>query len=195
MDSTVDPGTTPVDAPDAAVGGRIRQFRIARQLTLRDLADRARISAGFLSQVERGQVNASVGTLRRLSEELGVTLPDLFTDEEVGGLRILRKADRPVIDVSDLSAKYLLSQKPLRNLELYAGELAPGASAGEAYVHGDAQEILIVIAGAPTLELDGKTYVLHTGDSAEYRTSTPHTLHNRSDAPAEVLWIVSPPTN
>jgi transcriptional regulator with XRE-family HTH domain len=195
MDSTVDPATTPVDAPDAAVGGRIRQFRIARQLTLRDLADRARISAGFLSQVERGQVNASVGTLRRLSEELGVTLPDLFTDEEVGGLRILRKADRPVIDVSDLSAKYLLSQKPLRNLELYAGELAPGASAGEAYVHGDAQEILIVIAGAPTLELDGKTYVLHTGDSAEYRTSTPHTLHNRSDAPAEVLWIVSPPTN
>lgn len=195
MSSTADPGLTPADAPDAAVGGRIRQFRLARQLTLRDLADRARISAGFLSQVERGQVNASVGTLRRLSEELGVTLPDLFTDEEVGELRILRRADRPVIEVSDLSAKYLLSQKPLRNLELYAGEMAPGASAGEAYVHGDAQEILIVIAGSPTLELDGRTYVLQTGDSAEYRTSTPHTLHNHSDAPAEVLWIVSPPTN
>ncbi|KKF00146.1 cupin domain-containing protein [Mycolicibacterium obuense] len=195
MSSTADPGLTPAAAPDAAVGGRIRQFRLARQLTLRDLADRARISAGFLSQVERGQVNASVGTLRRLSEELGVTLPDLFTDEEVGELRILRKADRPVIEVSDLSAKYLLSQKPLRNLELYAGEMAPGASAGEAYVHGDAQEILIVIAGSPTLELDGRTYVLQTGDSAEYRTSTPHTLHNHSDAPAEVLWIVSPPTN
>ncbi|MEH3141112.1 MAG: cupin domain-containing protein [Mycobacterium kyogaense] len=195
MNSPADPGLTQADAPDAAVGGRIRQFRLARQLTLRDLADRARISAGFLSQVERGQVNASVGTLRRLSEELGVTLPDLFTDEEVGELRILRKADRPVIEVSDLSAKYLLSQKPLRNLELYAGEMAAGASAGEAYVHGDAQEILIVIAGSPTLELDGRTYVLHTGDSAEYRTSTPHTLHNHSDAPAEVLWIVSPPTN
>ncbi|WP_111508956.1 helix-turn-helix domain-containing protein [Mycobacterium kyogaense] len=195
MSSNADPGLTPADAPDAAVGGRIRQFRLARQLTLRDLADRARISAGFLSQVERGQVNASVGTLRRLSEELGVTLPDLFTDEEVGELRILRKADRPVIEVSDLSAKYLLSQKPLRNLELYVGEMASGASAGEAYVHGDAQEILIVIAGSPTLELDGRTYVLQTGDSAEYRTSTPHTLHNHSDAPAEVLWIVSPPTN
>lgn len=195
MGSTAEPGLPPADAPDAAVGGRIRQFRLARQLTLRDLADRARLSAGFLSQVERGQVNASVGTLRRLAEELGVTLPDLFTDDEVGGLRILRKADRPVIEVSDLSAKYLLSQKPLRNLELYAGEMAPGASAGEAYVHGDAQEIVIVIAGTATLELDGKTYVLETGDSAEYRTSTPHTLHNRSDGPAEVLWIVSPPTN
>lgn len=195
MSSTADPELTSADAPDAAVGGRIRQFRVARQLTLRDLADRARISPGFLSQVERGQVNASVGTLRRLSEELGVTLPDLFTDEEVGGLRILRKADRPVIDVSDMSTKYLLSQKPLRNLELYVGELHPGASAGEAYVHGDAQEILLVVAGSATLELDGETYVLAAGDSAEYRTSTPHTVHNRSDAPAEVLWIVSPPTN
>jgi transcriptional regulator with XRE-family HTH domain len=195
MSSTLEPGETANATPDAAVGGRIRQFRVARHLTLRELADRARISAGFLSQVERGQVNASVGTLRRLSEELGVGLPDLFTDEEVGGLRILRKADRPVIEVSDLSEKYLLSQKPLRNLEVYVGELRPGASAGEAYVHGDAQEILIVIAGSPTLELEGKTYVLEAGDSAEYRTSTLHTVHNNADTTAEVLWIVSPPTN
>ena len=39
--------------------------------SLRELASRARTSPGFLSQLERGQVNASVGTLRRLSEELG----------------------------------------------------------------------------------------------------------------------------
>lgn len=200
MSSTAEPDLTATDlpatdSPDAAVGGRIRQFRTARQLTLRELADRVRMSAGFLSQVERGQVNASVGTLRRLSEELGVTLPDLFTDEEVGGVRILRKADRPVIEVSDLSEKYLLSQKPLRNLEVYAGELGPGASAGEAYVHGDAQELLIAVSGTVTLELDGKTYRLESGDSAEYRTSTPHTVHNTGDSRAEVLWIVSPSTN
>jgi transcriptional regulator with XRE-family HTH domain len=195
MSSTAEPGVDPTPAADAAVGGRIRQFRVARKLTLRQLADRARISPGFLSQVERGQVNASVSTLRRLSEELGITLPDLFAGDHVGDVRILRKADRPVIEVSDLSAKYLLSQKPLRNLEVYVGELAPGASAGDAYVHGDAQELLVVISGGPTLELDGKTYLLEAGDSAEYRTSIPHTVHNTGDAYAELFWIVSPPTN
>jgi transcriptional regulator with XRE-family HTH domain len=195
MSPTVEPGVDPTAAADAAVGGRIRQFRVARKLTLRQLADRAHISPGFLSQVERGQVNASVSTLRRLSEELGITLPDLFADDHVGDVRILRKADRPVIEVSDLSAKYLLSQKPLRNLEVYVGELAPGASAGDAYVHGDAQELLVVISGGPTLELDGKTYLLEAGDSAEYRTSIPHTVHNTGDAYTELFWIVSPPTN
>lgn len=180
---------------DAAVGERIRQFRRARQLTLRELADRAGISAGFLSEVERGHVNASISTLRRVSDELGVTLPDLFTDDEVADVRILRKVARPVIEVSELSSKYLLSQKPLRNLEVYVAEFAPGASAGEPYVHGDAQELLIVTAGSATLELGGQTYVLDAGDSAEYRTSIPHSVHNRSDAFVELLWIISPPTH
>ncbi|MGV9802331.1 helix-turn-helix domain-containing protein [Mycobacterium sp. NPDC003449] len=193
MSSTVEPD--PAETADTVVGNRIRQFRAARKMSLRQLADRAGISAGFLSQVERGQVNASVGTLRRLAQSLGILLPDLFTDDEVTDVRILRKAARPAIEVSELSAKYLLSQKPLRNLEVYAGELAPGSSAGEAYVHGDAQEILIVIAGTPTLELDGERYVLDAGDSAEYRTSMPHTVHNLSDATVELIWIVSPPTD
>ncbi|UNB54463.1 cupin domain-containing protein [Mycolicibacterium sp. YH-1] len=176
------------------LGARIREFRLARNLTLRELASRAATSPGFLSQLERGQVNASVGTLRRLCEELGITLPDLFTDHHAQGARILRKQDRPEIHVSDTSAKYLLSQKPLRNLEVYVAEFAPGGSAGEAYMHDDSQEILLVLKGAAVLELDGAMQHLEAGDSAEYRTSVPHTVHNQSAAPAEVLWIVSPPT-
>jgi len=194
MSATVEPDPAGTTA-DTVVGARIRQFRAARKMSLRQLADRAGISPGFLSQVERGQVNASVGTLRRLAQSLGIVLPDLFTDDEVSDVRILRKAARPTIEVSELSSKYLLSQKPLRNLEVYAGELSPGSSAGEAYVHGDAQEILIVVAGTPTLELDGERYLLEPGDSAEYRTSMPHTVHNLSDAPVELIWIVSPPTD
>lgn len=176
------------------MGGRIREFRKMRKLSLRELAGRAKISAGFLSELERGQVNASVGTLRRLAEELGVKLPDLFGDRHASGARILRKAERPAIHVSNLSAKYLLSQKPLMNLEVYSTEFAPGGSAGEAYVHGDAQEVLIVVTGRLVLELEGNEHELDAGDSAEYRTSIPHTVHNHSDSPAELLWIVSPPT-
>lgn len=194
MTSTDRQTRTSAEAADDGIGARIREFRQARHITLRELADRAGISPGFLSQLERGQTNPSIGTLRRLAEELGIALPDLFTDLQASDVRILRKQARPEIDFSASTAKYLLSQKPLRNLEVYSGEFEPGASAGEAYVHGDAQEILIVIAGSLTLELDGSTYELGTGDSAEYRTSIPHTVHNNSDARAELLWIVSPPT-
>jgi transcriptional regulator with XRE-family HTH domain len=192
MESSED--SVPLTA-ESAMGARIREFRQARKLTLRELALRAATSPGFLSQLERGQVNASVSTLRRLCDGLGITLPDLFTDHPASGPRILRKHDRPEIQVSDTSAKYLLSQKPLRNLEVYVAEFAPGGTAGEAYVHDDSQEILLVISGSVVLELDGAKHRLDAGDSAEYRTSIPHTVHNTGDERAELLWIVSPPTS
>jgi transcriptional regulator with XRE-family HTH domain len=182
-------------SPEPSLGARIREFRSARRMSLRALASRAQTSPGFLSQLERGQVNASVSTLRKLADGLGITLPDLFTEEDTNRPKVLRRAQRPEIHASNLTSKYLLSQKPLRNLEVYAGELLPGGSAGEAFTHGDTQEMLVVVAGSVTLELAGTAYPLDVGDSAEYRTSTLHTVRNNSEHPAEVLWIISPPTS
>ncbi|GAA1824173.1 cupin domain-containing protein [Planosporangium flavigriseum] len=181
-------------SPEESLGARIREFREARRMSLRALAAQAQTSPGFLSQLERGQVNASIGTLRKLAGGLGMTLPDLFTPEDANRPKVLRRAERPVIHASNLTSKYLLSQKPLRNLEVYAGELLPGGDASEAFTHGDAQEMIVVVSGCATLELAGAEYPLDVGDSAEYRTSTPHTVRNRSAYPTEVLWIVSPPT-
>ncbi len=181
-------------SPEERLGGRIRAFRQARRLTLRALALAAQTSPGFLSELERGQVNASVGSLRKLADSLGVTLADLFSDGEVDRPKVLRRADRPEIHADHMTRKYLLSQTPLLNLEVYAGEFLPGGDAGEPYTHGDAQEMLIVVSGAVTLSLGGVDHELAEGDSAEYRTSLPHTLRNDSHAPCEVLWIVSPPT-
>jgi transcriptional regulator with XRE-family HTH domain len=176
------------------MGGRLREFRQARRLSLRALAVDAQTSPGFLSQLERGQVNASVGTLRKLTDSLGLTLADLFSDGDVDRPKVLRRADRPAIHADRKTSKYLLSQTPLLNLEVYAAEFVAGGDAGEAYAHGDAQEMLIVVSGAVTLSLAGSDYHLEQGDSAEYRTSVLHTVRNDSEEPAEVLWIISPPT-
>lgn len=176
------------------LGTRIREFRQARRLSVRALALAAQTSPGFLSQLERGQVNASVGTLRKLADSLGITLADLFSDDAVDRPKVLRRGDRPEIHTDRLVSKYLLSQTPLLNLEVYAGELLPGGDAGEPFAHGDAQEMLIVVSGQVTLSLAGIDYQLEQEDSAEYRTSLLHAVRNDSDAPSAVLWIISPPT-
>lgn len=184
-----------VPSAEEALGARINAFRRARQLSLRSLAALSQTSPGFLSQLERGQANASVSTLRKLVEALGITLPDLFTDGDVHRPRVLRKEDRPEIHASNLTSKYLLSQPPLHNLEIYVADFLPGGDAGPPYAHGDAQEMLIVTAGTVILDLSGVEYPLRGGDSAEYRTSVPHTVRNTSAEPAEIIWIVSPPTS
>ena len=188
--STVEVETT----PEKAIGIRLREFRLARRLSLRALAKEAQTSPGFLSQLERGQVNASVGTLRKLASALGIMMSDLFRDDDVNQPTVLRRSHRPEIHASNLTSKYLLSRKPLRNFEVYAGEFQPGGSAGDAYTHGDAQEMIVVLAGTIILELAGIEYQLMVGDSVDYRTSIPHTARNDTNSLAELLWIISPPT-
>lgn len=125
---------------------------------------------------------------------LGVTLPDLFSENGLPHHRVLKRADRPEIQTSDLVSKHLLSRPPLLNVEVYSAEFQPGGDAGDPYVHGDAQEMLVVTRGSLTLVLGEGAYALDQGDSAEYRTSVPHTVRNDSKASAELLWVISPPT-
>lgn len=183
-----------VVTPEQQLGERIRTVRQARRLSLRTLASATQTSPGFLSELERGRVNASISTLRRIADGLGLTLPDLFSEESLHAHKVLRREDRVEIHASDLTVKYLITRPPLLNLEVYVGEFAPGGNAGEPYAHGVAQEILLVNMGEITLFLDGEEYLLRAGDCAEYQTSALHTVRNDSLERAEVTWIISPPT-
>ncbi|SEF52039.1 Helix-turn-helix [Thermomonospora echinospora] len=170
-----------------------------RKMPLRELAERAGASPSFVSQLERGRTSASIGMLRRIAGALGLTVADLFTEENEVGHRVLPRAHRPELPTGPGARKYLVSQRPLRNVEVYVGEFDPGASTGdEPYAHGDSQEIFVVLGGRVTLWLgdqdEARSYELAAGDSIEYRTSVPHRVANAAEEPAEVMWIIAPPT-
>jgi transcriptional regulator with XRE-family HTH domain len=63
-------------APDE-FGRRLREVRMARGISLRELARRIGVSASFVSQVERGKSNPSVGTLYAFVNQLGTSLDEL----------------------------------------------------------------------------------------------------------------------
>lgn len=194
-DADASPGDADDSAADAALGARIREYRMMRRMSLRALGEAAQASPGFLSQLERGQVNASIGMLRRIGAALGLTVADLFDQNGTPGPQVVRRADRPRLHTAPGSRKSLISQRPLGHLEVYAGEFDPGASTGDdAYTHGDSQEIFLVLGGAVRVELDGTAHTLEAGDSIEYRSSVPHRVTNPHEVAAEVLWIISPPT-
>ena len=52
------------------IGERIRDLRNRNGLTQQELADRTELTKGFISQLERGQVSASVVTLFDLIEQI-----------------------------------------------------------------------------------------------------------------------------
>ncbi|TML05699.1 MAG: cupin domain-containing protein [Actinobacteria bacterium] len=189
----------PSSAPDALaevdVGERLRDIRRLRRATLRTVAARAGVSESFLSQVERGRASASIASLRRIAGALGVSVADLFEPGGPPRPRVLRREERPSLAFGTLGRKLLLTPRPLQHLEVFVGELDPGGSTGaEPYAHGDSEELFVVLTGSVQLELGGDRHELGTGDSIDYRSSTPHRVTNVGEERAEVMWIISPPS-
>jgi transcriptional regulator with XRE-family HTH domain len=189
------PSSVPDVSAEIDVGERLREIRRMRRCTLRTVADRSGLSESFLSQVERGRSNASIASLRRIADALAVSVSDLFEPDARPQPRVLRRKDRPALSFGVLGRKLLLTPKPLQHLEVFVGELDPGGSTGpEPYSHGDSEELFVVLNGAVQLELGGELHELGSGDSIDYRSSTPHRISNVGTKLAEVMWIISPPS-
>lgn len=178
------------------LGERLRSIRHRRRATLKEVADRADISESFLSQIERGRVGASIATLQRIAGALGVGVPDLFEpDGDHARPRVLRRERRPALAFGVLGRKFLLTPRPLENLEVFIAELdVAGATADEAYTHGDSEELVVCLEGAIELHLRDEVHELGSGDSIFYRSSVPHRVVNSGKDAAEVMWIISPPS-
>jgi transcriptional regulator with XRE-family HTH domain len=189
------PTSMPEVASEVDVGKGLREIRVARRLTLREVAERARLSESFLSQVERGRSSASVASLRRIAEALGVNIADLFQPSGLAQPRVLRRDERPTLAFGILGRKMLLTPRPLHHLEVFVGEIDPGGSTGvEPYAHGDSEELFVVLSGCVRLELADEVHDLDAGDSIGYWSSTPHRVSNAGDEVAEVMWVISPPS-
>ena len=187
--------SAPEVAAEFDVGERLRTLRRFRRCTLQTVAARSGLSESFLSQVERGRSSASIASLRRIAEALGVSIADLFEPDGVLGPRVLRRDERPALAFGVLGKKLLLTPRPLGHLEVFMGELEVGGSTGEQpYAHGDSEELFVVLSGSVQLELGGELFDMESGDSIDYRSSTPHRISNTGDELAEVMWIISPPS-
>jgi transcriptional regulator with XRE-family HTH domain len=181
---------------ETELGERLRSIRHRRRATLKAVAERADISESFLSQIERGRAGASMATLHRIAAALGVSVADLFgPDSESARPRVLRRDRRPTLAFGVLGRKFLLTPRPLENLEVFIAELEiDGATAEEPYTHGDSEELVVCLEGTVELHLDEEVHELEAGDSIFYRSSVPHRVVNAGDEPAEVMWVISPPS-
>ena len=125
-----------------------------------------------------------------------MSVADLFEPDGVRTRpRVLRRESRPTLALGNLGRKFLLTPRPLENLEVFVGELdVGGATADEPYTHGDSEELVVVLSGVIHLQLGSELHELEAGDSIDYPSSIPHRVVNVGDEVAEVIWVISPPS-
>ncbi|MBY4129075.1 helix-turn-helix transcriptional regulator [Rhodococcus fascians] len=66
-----------------ALGDSLRRTRVAQSRTLREVSNTARVSLGYLSEVERGRKEASSELLAAICDALAVPLSDVMSDVSV----------------------------------------------------------------------------------------------------------------
>ena len=64
------------------IGLKLKELRILKGLTQEELADRAELSKGFISQIERNLTSPSIATLMDILQCLGTTTADFFTEAD-----------------------------------------------------------------------------------------------------------------
>lgn len=83
------------------IGDVLRDFRLQRGHTLRKVAGEASVALGYLSELERGQKEASSEVLAAVAEALDVNLSDIIC--EVGHrLAISEGFAQPITEIPDV---------------------------------------------------------------------------------------------
>jgi transcriptional regulator with XRE-family HTH domain len=179
-------GPKKMDEPDLLVDC-LRSRRKELRLTMQQVADRAGLSVGFISQIERGITTPSLSSLVAVSRVLGLHVSNFLAQPRVDTPRT-RHDTRPIYAISENSVTYerVSSSFAGSNLRSVIIHEPPGHRA-EPISH-EGEEILFILEGAITIELDGECSVLETGDSIHFPSSKIHSTWNHSTGPARILW-------
>jgi uncharacterized cupin superfamily protein len=73
-----------------------------------------------------------------------------------------------------------------------AGAIAivePGAVSGPKPMEHPGEELVLMLSGTLTFEIEGEEYVLNCGEALHFRTDRPHRWANPSDEPAQAAWM------
>lgn len=173
------------------IGEKLRRLRMENGLTQEELANRAYLTKGFISQLERDLTSPSIATLKSILDVLGVELAEFFQDMPHPGAVARKKARVLSSESSDECEIYFLLPRAMGRLmdpvyvKLHRGARTPTDTPHEG------EEFGFVIKGSVTLWLDGKQHKLNAGDCFYFKSSTPHWVENTDRGEAVLLWVVS----
>lgn len=182
----------PADAPErpdvlAHVAGNVRAFRIERGFSQEALAALAGVSRRMISGIESGEANVSLSTLDRLAQALGVSFSALVRPS---GMRDNSRIDTLAWrgDNPDSRATLLGTVPAAREAELWTWSLGVGETYRAEADAANWHEMLYVMEGALTVEMEGATpRKVTAGDFLIFSSDRPYRFANHGTTPVRFV--------
>jgi transcriptional regulator with XRE-family HTH domain len=183
-------------ANNASIGQKISQWRKEKGFTLQHLADKADLTAAFISQIEHDKASPSIATLKAIAKALDAKVIDFFADELI---------DDPVVTTPDQWTQVLIpgwqsntqahgSKRRLKDeWNHFSQPSNREARSREPYSH-PGEEFGFVLQGEITITVGEETHKVGPTSSFYYSSLLPHSWINKGKKTCKIIWVVSPPS-
>lgn len=187
--------------PTVALAPKLRQIRVDRGYSLDTVAKGTGLSKAFLSLVETGQSDISLGRLLKVVGFYGIRVSDLLGEhggngDTDGKVRDLHEHEHVSSATEGLDIEILADHRLPALLPMLMTLEPRGQTAEPARHHGE--EFVYVLSGKllMTAELeDGTvTLTLGPGDSYHFAAAQPHRYACLGESVVKALLVVTPPT-
>jgi transcriptional regulator with XRE-family HTH domain len=178
------------------IGDKIKQKRSQKNITLEELARRAGVSKGLISQIENNRTVPSLPVLfsiiHALEEDLKSFFEDLYSHFSNEHVIIIRKNEAQKFEkepVSGFTYRRILTKGFTGNaVDFVMLTLRKGANR-RTMIRTDAFEFKFILKGSIEYQIEDKLYNLEEGDALFFDGRARHRLKNIGNSEALILIV------
>jgi transcriptional regulator with XRE-family HTH domain len=185
---------TLTESVEVRLGRRLRELRRQRRLSLTEVATQTGISPSFISHIENGKSDMTIGRLLRLADFYEVEPGDLLEQPDHRQATVIRNGEHTRIHSEAESLdSYLLVPDMAHSLLPILTRYDEGGGTDDAFSY-EGELFLYVLEGSVAISFQGaETIVLQAGDSALVDPSRSHSFANAGAGQARLLSCSSTP--
>ena len=176
------------------IGLKLKELRIAKNLTQEELADRAELSKSFISQLERDLTSPSIATLVDILQCLGTSIDQFFSEEPEEQI-VFHPEDyfEKVEEDRRHKIEWIIPNAQKNIMEPIRLTLEPGGATYPDVPH-EGEEFGYVLKGMIKIHIGPKMYKAQKGDSFYFTPHSEHYIEAGSTSGAVIIWISTPPS-
>ncbi|WP_093808149.1 cupin domain-containing protein [Stappia sp. ES.058] len=177
------------------VGLRLRAIRQSHGLSQRELAKRAGVTNGFISQLEAAKINTSLSALKRVLDGIPIGLSQFFAYEPQREEQVFFASNELTeIGKGRISYRQVGGSLFAHDLQMLHEVYEPGADTGRVMLSHKGEEAGIVIEGRLEVTVGEQKKVLGPGDAYLFTSSTPHRFRALRNQRCVVVSACTPPS-
>ncbi|NML35813.1 helix-turn-helix domain-containing protein [Chitinophaga sp. G-6-1-13] len=178
------------------ISNRIKEKRKAKGITIQELADKAEVSKGLISQIENNRTVPSLLVLINIIRALNLDLNEFFNeiDQQSQQSKVIIKQKSSYQEFEKEPAKGFQYKRILTKnvkhfpVDIVMLELKKGARRSQ-IVKTDAYEYKYIIKGSVEYLIDNEKYILEEGDSLFFDGRLGHKPANIGEDTAQILVV------